>query len=238
MEATTSSIGAASDAIDVAEDRPYDQRPRRERAMEERAVLSPQPDEPLTRGDLPSAGREARQDKGDRREPRTSRLFGAAAANAGRGGRASPARGRFSDSGAQCGAASRVGGGRTNASSRISKESHALGREALPEKYRERCHDVSEEPSVCETRFLRYVERVETCTIGNRREIPVRQNYDRGNRTPSSSPESRSSRDSRGHGRDWQARECSQCQTRYVDLLFEVQALRCEVDSLRRDSQR
>ena len=97
MEATTPSIGAASDAIDVAEDRPYGQRPRRERAMEERAVLSPQPDEPLTRGDLPSAGREARQDKGDRREPRTSRLFGAAAANAGRGGRASPACGRFSD---------------------------------------------------------------------------------------------------------------------------------------------
>ena len=97
MEATTPSIGAASDEIDVAEDRPYDQRPRRERAMEERAVLSPQPDEPLTRGDLPSAGREARQDKGDRREPRTSRLFGAAAADAGRGGRASPARGRFSD---------------------------------------------------------------------------------------------------------------------------------------------
>ena len=93
--------------------------------MEERAAVPPQPNEPLISGDPLSAGGEARQDKGDRREPRTSPVFGATAANTGGRGRASPARGRFSDSGAQCGAASRVGGGRTNASSRISTESHA-----------------------------------------------------------------------------------------------------------------
>ena len=112
--------------------------------MEERATLSPQPNEPLTRGDPLSAGREARQEKKDRREPCTSQIFGAAAADTGREGRASPARGRFSDSGAQCGAASRVGGGRSYASSRISKESHAPGQGAL-EKYHERCHDFLEE---------------------------------------------------------------------------------------------
>ena len=46
------------------------------RALEGRAATSPRPDEPFNRGDLRSAGREARLDEGDRREPRTSRIFG------------------------------------------------------------------------------------------------------------------------------------------------------------------
>ena len=46
------------------------------RAMEERVGVSPRPDEPFKRRDLRSAGREARLDDGDRRGPRTSRVFG------------------------------------------------------------------------------------------------------------------------------------------------------------------
>ena len=46
------------------------------RALDERARLTPRPDEPLTSGDLPSGEREAPQDKGDRLGPRASQIFG------------------------------------------------------------------------------------------------------------------------------------------------------------------
>jgi hypothetical protein len=45
------------------------------RALKERAVTSPRPDELLTCGDPPSEGREALQDKEDRPEPHSSRLL-------------------------------------------------------------------------------------------------------------------------------------------------------------------
>ena len=67
------------------------------RAMEERVGVSPRPDEPFNRRDLPSAGREARLDDGDRREPRTSRVFGTNFTASSRRQGARPTTGELSD---------------------------------------------------------------------------------------------------------------------------------------------
>ena len=67
------------------------------RAMEERVGVSPRPDEPFNRRDLRSAGREARLDDGDRRGPRTSRVFGTNFTASSRRPGARPTTGELSD---------------------------------------------------------------------------------------------------------------------------------------------
>ena len=69
----------------------------RKRALEGRGSHSPRPDEPFNRRDLPSAGREARLDDGDRRGPRTSRVFGDDSTAPRRGPGARTAAGELSD---------------------------------------------------------------------------------------------------------------------------------------------
>ena len=67
------------------------------RAMEERVGVSPRPDEPFNQRDLQSAGREARLDDGDRREPRTSRVLGTNFTASSRRPGARPTTGELSD---------------------------------------------------------------------------------------------------------------------------------------------
>ena len=69
------------------------------RALEERVGVSPRPDEPFNRRDLQSAGREARLDDGDRREPRTSRVLGTNFTASSRRPGARPTTGELSDIG-------------------------------------------------------------------------------------------------------------------------------------------